>query len=279
MSYSNFKAKVWAKEINRELERVCVFAADTNQSYSGQIKSVGDTVRIQGVGKPKITMFGNDEKIILDNPEDIEDTSTSLVADKVATFNYGVDDIDKAQGVGGVLAVLNTEASEECANVIDKAIADLSLDKQALKLSKDATEVTNGNALTLLDEALEKLYENDVNPSTTITATISPKYYTRFKQAYIKADTDNSEMLKNGRVAKYGNAIVRMSNNVAKDSQGNEYIQVKTQRAIALAKSEAHTEPYRVEKGFTDAVKGFVIFGVKIVRPKEMVNIKVKYTA
>lgn len=274
MSYANFKAKIWAKEINRELERVCVFAADTNQSYSGQIKGVGDTVRIQGVGKPKITMFDNETRIELADAERVEDTSVSLVADKVATFNYGVDDIDKAQGAGGILSVLNTEASEECANVIDKAIADLSLEKQAVKLPAKKIDATN--VLETIDEALEKLYENDVNPSSTITLTFSPKFFTRFKQAYIKADTDNSEMLKNGRVARYGNAICRLSNNVAK-SGNNEYIQVKTQRAIALAKSDAHTEPYRVEKGFTDAVKGFVIFGVKIVRPKEMINIVANY--
>lgn len=278
MSYNNFKAKIWSKDIQRELERVAVYATDVNTKYSGEIKGVGDTVRIQGVGKPKITMFTNKEQVKLGDAERVEDSSVSLIADKVATFNYAVDDIDKAQGASGILSILNTEASEETANVIDKAIAELSNDRQAKKM--DAVQISggsDGNALSVLDSALQYLYEMDVNPSTLITITITPAFYTRFKQVYTHIDTNNSDYLKNGQIAKYSNAVIRLSNNVAKDKDGNDLIQVKTQRAIALAKSDPHTEPYRPEDGFADAVKGFVIFGTKIVRPKELVNIPVTY--
>ena len=84
-------------------------------------------------------------------------------------------------------------------------------------------------------------------------------------------DTDNSAMLENGRVGKYGNVIVRMSNNVYKDQSNRSLFQLKTDRAIAYAKPMTHTEPYRPEKKFSDAVKGFILFGTKIVRPKEMI--------
>lgn len=278
MSFNNFKAKIWSKDIQRELERVCVFAADTNQKYSGEIKGLGDTVRIQGVGKPTITVYNNRQKVLLSTPEEVEDSSVSLVVDNVATFNYGVDDIDKAQGANGVLAILNTEASEECANKIDQSIANLSLAPQARLLNGGtAVTITELNVLETIDAALQDLYENDVNPSGLITVTVSPKFYTLFRRAYTKLDTDNSAILKNGQVAKYANAIIRMSNNVAKDSSNNELIQVKTQRALALAKSEAHTEAYRPESMFEDAVKGFILYGTKIVRPKEMINIVATY--
>ena len=278
MSFNNFKAKIWSKDIQRELERVAVYANDTNQKYSGEIKGVGDTVRIQGVGKPKITMFTNKDRIKLEEAERVEDTSTSLIVDHVATFNYAVHDIDKAQGANGVLPILNTEASEETGNVIDRAIAELSNDKQAKKMTPvEIVGGKDGNALSVLDLALQHLYEMDVNPSTLITVTIPPAFYTRFKQVYTHIDTNNSEYLKNGQIAKYSNAVIRLSNNVAKDKEGHDLIQVKTQRAIALAKSEPHTEPYRPEDGFADAVKGFVLFGTKIVRPKEFINIPVSY--
>ena len=131
--------------------------------------------------------------------------------------------------------------------------------------------------LDLLDNALEQLYLADVSPSTTITATVSPKFYTLFRKAYVKLDTNNSEELKNGKMSMYNNCIIRMSNNVAKDKSGNELIQVKTQRAIALAQSKPHVEPYRPENSFSDAVKGFIIFGTKLIRPKEFYNLNVKY--
>lgn len=280
MAYNNFKAKIWANEIMTDLTRNLVFGADCVTKYSGSITNKGDTVRIPGVAKPTITSFAANQKVTLSSPEEVADTSVSVVADHVETFNFGVDDIDQAQGADGLVRVLTTEASEEMANKIDAFLGGLSANKQAVKLYSAGTTpwtISTSNVLTVIDTALEKLYENDVNPSTTITITVSPKFFTIFRQAYIKLDTDNSAMLKNGKVAQYGNAIIRMSNNVYKDSNSYDFIQVKTQRALALVKSTPHVEPYRVESQFTDAVKGFVIYGGQIIRPKEMVNIVATY--
>ena len=38
-----------------------------------------------------------------------------------------------------------------------------------------------------------------------------------------------------------------------------------------------HTEAYRPEKSFADAVKGYALFDGKVVRPKEIINVNVKY--
>ena len=85
-------------------------------------------------------------------------------------------------------------------------------------------------------------------------------------------------MLKNGKVAKYGNVTVKMSNNVKRTSDDAvDNIMIRTKRAIAYAKPLTHTEPYRPEKKFADAVKGFILFDAKVVRPKEVININVKY--
>ena len=95
-----------------------------------------------------------------------------------------------------------------------------------------------------------------------------------FRQAYQNKDTDNSEYLTNGKVARYGNMTIKMSNNVATktiSSTDHYYVQIRTKRAIAFASSEAHTEAYRPEASFADAVKGFKLYGAKIVRPKELV--------
>ncbi|MBQ5477642.1 MAG: hypothetical protein IIT64_07590, partial [Bacteroidaceae bacterium] len=119
MAYENFKAKIWSKAIDKELERAFVFADGTNQQYSGEIRGLGDTVRILGVGKPTVTehsLINGD--ITLSAPEKVSDTSVSLVVDKAAYFNYAVGDIDKAQGAGKVLSTLNDEASQEVANKI-----------------------------------------------------------------------------------------------------------------------------------------------------------------
>lgn len=277
MSYQNFKAKIWAKAIDTELKRAFVFADGTNQSYSGQIKGLGDTVRILGVGKPTVTEHDlQSGDITLSAPEKISDTSVSLVVDKAAYFNYGVGDIDKAQGAGNVLSVLNTEASEEVANAIDKHISNLvNPDSGTVGLQMfTKTQITNANVMATLDACQAMLYANDVSPATEVEMILPPWLYMAFRQAYQNKDTDNSEYLTNGKVARYGNMTVKMSNNVTIKNDGTRdvyYVQIRTKRAIAVAMSEAHTEPYRPESKFEDAVKGFKLYGAKIVRPKELV--------
>ena len=277
MSYANFKQKIWAKAIDRELERAFVFADGTNQQYSGEIKGLGDTVRILGVGKPTVTehdLINGD--ITLSAPEKVSDTSVSLVVDKAAYFNYAVGDIDAAQGAGKVMAVLNEEASEEVANCIDKHIANLvNPDSGTVGLQMfTKTNITNANVMATLDACQAMLYANDVSPATEVEMILPPWLYMLFRQAYQNKDTDNSEYLTNGKVAKYGNMTIKMSNNVTIKNDGTRdvyYVQIRTKRAIALAMSEAHTEPYRPETKFEDAVKGFKLYGAKVVRPKELV--------
>lgn len=279
MSYQNFIPTVWNEQIDRELERLCVFAEDCNRKYEGKVKDKGESVKILGVGKPTIRSIAKaDRNNDIQAAETIEDTSIIMVIDQIRYFNYKVGDIDKAQAVGGVMDALQEETSEGLANEVDTYIANLAKDKQAVKLYATAktvvvskTESTGErNVLRVLDDAAKVLYKNDVKTSTPIIATVDVDFYMAFREAYGDKDTDNSKILKNGKVAMYGNITIKMSNNVAKDGN-TSLIQVKTKRAIAYAKPLTHTEPYRPENGFADAVKGFILFGAKIVRPKEMV--------
>lgn len=279
MSYQNFIPTVWNEQIDRELERLCVFAEDCNRKYEGKVKDKGESVKILGVGKPTIRSIAKaDRNNDIQAAETIEDTSIIMVIDQIRYFNYKVGDIDKAQAVGGVMDALQEETSEGLANEVDTYIANLAKEKQAVKLYPTAktvvvskTESTGErNVLRVLDDAAKVLYKNDVKTSTPIIATVDVDFYMAFREAYGDKDTDNSKILKNGKVAMYGNITIKMSNNVAKDGN-TSLIQVKTKRAIAYAKPLTHTEPYRPENGFADAVKGFILFGAKIVRPKEMV--------
>lgn len=279
MAYANFIPSVWNEGINRELERLCVFVEDCNRQYEGSVKKKGESVTILGVGKPTIKSLAKaNRNNDIDAPEEIEDTSVIMYINQIRYFNYMVGDIDKAQAVNGVMDALEQETSEGLADEVDKYVASFAVDSSVAKLNASPATVTKDNILSTLDLAIQKLYENDVKATTKIVVTISPRFYTLFKQAYIEKDTDNSEMLKNGRVAKYGNVVVKMSNNVHKtDSGATDNIMIRTQRAIAFAKPLTHTEPYRPEKKFADAVKGFILFDAKVVRPKEVININVKY--
>ena len=279
MAYTNFIPSVWAESINRELERACVFVEDCNRQYEGLVASKGDSVHILGVGKPSIkSLDRNNATGEIDSAEEIQDTSVILNINQIRYFNYMVGDIDKAQAVGGLMDSLSAETSEGLANEMDKYISAMAADESVPKLTENATVVTKDNVLDILDDAIMKLQENDVSMASGITVTVSPRFYKLFKQAYIAKDTDNSDFLKNGKVAMYGNVAIKLSNNVVKTESGAvDNIMIRTKRAIAFVNPLTHTEAYRPEKTFADAVKGYVLFDGKVVRPKEIVNINVKY--
>lgn len=287
MAYQNFIPSVWSEGINRELERLCVFAEDCNRKYEGKIKKQGESVTILGVGKPTIKRIAKASRNKdIDSPEEIEDTSVIMYINQIAYFNYLVGDIDKAQAVDGIMDALEAETSEGLANEVDTYIASFAKDSSVVSLYANAPKVvaketsTAGEAyvLDVLDLAIQKLFENDVKESTKIVVTVSPRFYTILKKAYRFEDTNNSEILKNGKVGMYGKVIVKMSNNVHKtDSGATDNIMIRTQRAIAYANPLTHTEAYRPEKKFADAVKGYILFDAKVVRPKEIININVKY--
>lgn len=275
MSYRNFSPKIWAKQINRELERAMVFAEDCNRQYEGDVKQMGDTVKVLGVGKPTITkQVGG--SIVLQDPEAVEDTSVDMVINHVAYFNYLVDDIDRRQAVGGLMDALSAESSEGTANAMDEDIAALAGSRDAPKLFKSTTAITVDNILKTIDKGVQVLMEHDVKAETKIIITIPPWFKTILKQAYVQLDTNNSAMLKNGRIGQYDNVIVKMSNNCHRNSDNGHDIMLRTQRAVAFANPLTHVEPYRPEKRFADAVKGFVLYGTKIVRPKELIVLNVK---
>lgn len=280
MSYANFVPTVWNTAINKDLERLCVFAEDCNREYEGEVKGKGESVKILGVGKPTIKSLAKKSRNSdIDGAEEIEDTSIIMPINQIRYFNYKVGDIDKRQSVGGLMDALNSETSEGLASEIDNYIAGLAKESEAVKAFDAAPIITKDNVMEKFDEVIKGLYKNDVKESSKIVATVDPDYYFLLKRAYSELDTSNSGLLKNGKVGMYGKVIVKMSNNVAKNAAGESLIMVRTQRAFAFAKPMTHTEAYRPEKGFADAVKGFILFDAKIVRPKEMLVMNVKYTA
>lgn len=285
MAYENFIPEVWKKKIEHDLEKLCVFAEDCNRKYEGEVKQCGDTVHILTSGKPTIKTLARDHaNDDIDAAEMPEGTDTVLVIDQIRYFNFKVGDIDKAQTVDGVLDELTLEADEGLADEVDQYLAKLHL-KSDGKTPVDGVSavaqaaLTKDNVLDLFDDGQQILQEHNVKSSTKVVVVIPPAVNKLFKKAYIKEDTNNHEEMKNGKIAMYSGITVKLSNNVVKDSDGTYHMQMKTQRALAYANPKRHVEPYRPEKSFADAVKGFILFGAKVVRPAEIVDLQAKIAA
>ena len=280
MAFQNFIPTVWAAEIMAELDRLCVFAEDCNRDFEGSVKKMGESVKINGVGSPTITVITKGQrKSAMPQREQIEDTSVVMYINQMAIFNYGVDDIDAAQMSGNVKSKLNQKTSARIASEMDKHIAGVCAGKDVPKLFKTVKKLVSGaagegeiNILTLLDLAAQHLYENDVpTTGTKIVATLSPAAHRLFVEAYGTDDTDNHELMKNGKVGMYHGITIKMSNNTVKDTTG-QHISIRTPDAVAFANPLTHTEAYRPEEGFEDAIKGFSLYDAMVVLPREIVD-------
>lgn len=275
MSFRNFVPIAYAQKILKELETDLVNYEDMNHDYEGQAKEQGDTIKILNAGKPTLETYGDGKLHALNEPEEIQGSSILLPIRQVAQFNFAVGDIDKAIAKGNLYETYMTETKEEIASKQDAYMASLIAHKN-IKGIKKTTAVDKTNVLDYLDETLLTLKENDVNKNMQVVVTASPKFVDILRKAYRELDTNNSELLKNGYVGKYNSMIIKESNHNFK-SGDYEYVQVKTRRAIAFVKPYIHLEPYRIEKHFKDAVKGYAIYDGIPVRPKEALSLQVKY--
>lgn len=243
-------------------------------------------MRILGVGKPTIKQLARRAASSdIEGPEELEDAAVTMYINQISYFNYMVGDVDRAQAVGGLMDALSAETSEALADEVDRYVSSLVAGSdvrpvyaQAVKVVASGATAGAKNVLEALDDAIERLYENDVKHATELVVTVSPRFYTLFKRAYTERDTDNSKLLQNGRVGRYGNVTVKMSNNVHRTDGGlTDNIMIRTKRAVAFAQPMTHTEVYRPEKKFADAVKGFILYDAKVVRPREIFNLNVQY--
>ena len=281
MGYQKFKANVWAKNIEQELERSLVFVKDCNRAYEGVVKKLGDSVTIKGAGK--VTMHSDDDGVSPNfstdvAPEDVEGTNTIMSIKHYTAFNFKVDDIDAAQGADGAIAIYTRQASHNTANEMDKLVASLAADPLAVYDNASAVQITANNVLETIDAGLQKLWENDVKPNDYVSLTVSPRFYMILKQKYQALDTDNSEMLKRGAVAMYGNIDIKLSNNVYTTNSGaQDKIMLRTKNAIAFANPLTKVEPYRPDAYMSDAVRGISLYDAKLIRPEQMIVLNCKY--
>lgn len=269
MAYNNFKPVVWSKHIQSELEKSAVLQEDCDYKFEGEAKC-GGRVKILGVARPTIGTYVGQN---IGTPEIVPDSSVYLDIDQAKYFNFMVDDVDKAQTVDGLMPALMTEATRALAQERDSYIASLATGAGAFSASAAITTATA--AKEAVDDGFTWLWDNGVSVKDDVVLTITPWFYILFKDKLTELYTDNTALIKKGIVGLYNGAQVKMSNNLYSDGT-DEYMMLRTKKAIAFAGQINETEAYTPEQLFADAVKGLDTYGAKVVRPKELYVIKAR---
>ena len=102
---------------------------------------------------------------------------------------------------------------------------------------------------------------------------VSPLMFEKIQKMLVTTDTNNSDILRKGFCGKLLDFDVYMTNNIYNDGE-YDYCIARTSTAYAFALTLKEIERVKPSHLFADAMKGLVVYGGEIIRPKEIALIK-----
>jgi len=271
MALNNFIPEIWSARLLVSLKKALVYGQEgvVNRDYEGEIRQMGDMVRINSIGPITVGTYAKNTDI--GDPQTLTDAQTVLTIDQAKYFNFQVDDIDRAQQNPKVMDAAMQEAAYALRDVADQYIARLGV-AAGNTIGSDAApkEVDKTNAYELLVDLAVLLTDAKV-PTEGRWVVVPPWFYgtllkdDRFIDAS-KAGT--TEGLRNGQVGMAAGFTVLQSHNVPNANGAKYKIIAGHPIAISYAEQINKVEAYRPEKRFADAVKGLHLYGAKLVRPE-----------
>ena len=269
MSVTKFQQVIWSKKIQDDLELKCKLVDNCTREYEGDCEHA-KSVRILGVGNPTIGQYTGADITI----EEMSDKDQLLNIDQANYFAFEVKDVDKAQSVPGLPEKYQKKAVHGLAVKRDSYVAGLA--ENAENITTFDSGLTTQNAVKeAIDNALVALRERNVDVDNDVVIEISPALYKIFKNELIELKTNNDELIKKGVVGMYDSANVVMTNNLLVKA-GYIYVMVRTKTAIAFAGQINEVEAGRMEKRFSDYIRGLDTFGSKIIAQDEIQVLKIK---
>lgn len=272
MALTNFIPQLWSARLLEHLHNTHVYANLVNRDYQGEITRMGDTVKINQIGA--VTVGDYVKNTDMTAPQTLDGVQTTLVIDQAKFFNFQIDDVDDAQTNPKLMDKAMLQAGYALADVTDKFIADLYTDIPS------ANQIGNNSAPIELDKT--NVYDYLVDLGVILSNNNVPKQgrfivVPPFVTGLLnKSDlfTHSTQMgdsnLTNGMIARAGGFDIYESNNVPNTSNAKYKIMAGTSIGISFAEQVIETEAYRMEKRFSDAVKGLHVYGAKMVQPKAM---------
>ena len=269
MAVTKFQQVIWSKKIQDDLELKCKLVDNCTREYEGDCEHA-KSVRILGVGNPTIGQYTGADITI----EEMSDKDQLLNIDQANYFAFEVKDVDKAQSVPGLPEKYQKKAVHGLAVKRDSYVAGLA--ENAENITTFDSGLTTQNAVKeAIDNALVALRERNVDVDNDVVIEISPALYKIFKNELIELKTNNDELIKKGVVGMYDSANVVMTNNLLVKA-GYIYVMVRTKTAIAFAGQINEVEAGRMEKRFSDYIRGLDTFGSKIIAQDEIQVLKIK---
>lgn len=275
MSVATFVPEVWSAKLLLNFERKLVYADLVSRDYEGDVSQAGDTVHINTLGDVTVNPYAPNTTEI--QPETLATTSQPLTIDQSHYFAFEVDDVDKRQMAGDLVSDATRNAGYGFAKVVDEYIVDL---HSGVDSGNDlgAMDVTDGEAAyDLLLELRTACAEKDI-PDVDRWCVVPPWFAGLLlnNEKFVKnaaLGERAADALLNGHIGRAAGFDVYESNsNPVLTTGGSDYlVWCGVPSAIGLVTQVNSVEAMRSEKRFADVVRGLLLYGAKLLRPKGVV--------
>lgn len=287
MAFTNFKPEVWSKQLLLDRDTKCVGIQNSWRAFEGEIKQTGDRVHIQGLGGATIKDLPSNG--VLDDPEGIEDSSLVLEITEKKYINFKIDDIDKMQSNTDAMQAVISKTSNNLAVLQDSFVYGLAKATPGLTVdaySAEANYLSTTNVFNYITNALAFLQTSQIMGPGEVRIELHPYVFQKLQLALLMKTNPNNQDAKNGYQGDIFGCKVFISNaipvtdgsgnTVAAGSAGAIYHNIiRTGEAVAFAEQKSiNFKAYDIEKGFGEGIKGYCLYGGKVVKPKELVVLK-----
>ncbi len=267
MGAKNFIPLLWAEDVLKERDKVLIGVKHCNTDYEGQIKQMGDQVKILTVGPVYSKDYTRNTDIA--DPDLGTSAAQYLVIDQAKYCHIYFDDLDDAQARKGFWEEQKRQMGITMANDLDTFVFGKYTD--AGKTITQAA-LTTANIFSTIAQVAEYFKTQNVPEGTTKYLEVSPAIATKIVLAKIIRKTENDKIIENGYLGNLLGFDLYESNNIVVNGSAYECM-ARTKAAVSFAAQLTETEAYRPQKRFGDAVKSLQVWGGKVVRPKELVRL------
>ena len=286
MAVTNFVPDLWAARLLVSLRKSAVAANLVNRDYEGEIKRMGDSVKITSVNDVTIGSYTAHTDITV---EDIDDATRSLLIDQAKYFAFELDDVERAQAVNGasVLSQATDNAAYQLKDVADAfllAAMNTAVQGGANDLGTVAIHTTKQNLYDAIVDLGVVLDEDNV-PTEGRFVVVSPSLHGRLQKldSFVAAgDEKGAGTRSTGFIGSVSGLDIYKSNNLpaVTDAAATGGLAIAGYRgATTFAEQIVSVEAARMEKRFADMVKGLHVYGAKVVRPTGLAVVEFDATA
>lgn len=280
MSVNSFKPAIWSATMLDIFQKNLVFGNLANRDYEGDIRNLGDSVKINEIGDITISDYTKNSTTAI-TVQELTDAQQTLYIDRAKMFAFKLDDVDNAQTSPKLMDKAMARAAYNLKDNTDSYLATM-MSSGGHFAGLNSTEL--GSTVTPLSCASTAVvvafswYDRILNQNNVPTdgrwIVVPPAIAQQLVNARIIAETANSPAMVEGTksVGNFYGFNVFVSNNVYGVASSQWHVLAGHSMGLTFASQINKVEAYRDPNSFSDVVRGLMVYGAKITRPNAIVK-------